>query len=262
MIKKRLSIGEFAKLKNVSVKSLRYYDAIGILKPAYVNEATGYRYYIPEQMIVLDVILLCLAFNLPLRSLHGYSKSNGLPDLQQMILDGREKAHIRLREAQKMLTLSQDILAQIERLNQPHSEKELYWYSFRERAILTLPWDDKRDKGKTYIKKISALHEYARAADLTILSQQGILRDYGEQASRHYAFLAVEPASCTEPGYRQLPAGDYTCLVLRENELASVPAILASNGINVHFSLYLNTDIYDYCLSHHLHLLEVQSYSG
>ena len=41
-----LSIGEAAKLKQVSVKSLRYYETIGILKPAYVDPSSGYRYYL------------------------------------------------------------------------------------------------------------------------------------------------------------------------------------------------------------------------
>lgn len=260
MKKQGLSIGEFAKLKGVSVKSLRYYDRIGILKPAYVNETTGYRYYMPEQMIVLDVILLCLAFNLPLKSLHGYCEGNSPPHLRQMILDGQENAWAKLHKAQKLLTLSQDILAQIERLNQPHREKELYKHPFDERAVLTLPWGGARDNGKAYVKKIAALHECARTAGLTILSQQGILHDYAEQTGGQYVFLAVEPAPCAEAGYRQLPAGDYTCMVLRENEIESVPTILAANGLQAQFSLHLNTDIYDYCLSHHLHWLEVQSY--
>ena len=32
-----LSIGKVSKMKNVSIKSLRYYDKIGILKPAFIN---------------------------------------------------------------------------------------------------------------------------------------------------------------------------------------------------------------------------------
>lgn len=40
-----LRIGEFAALADMSVKALRHYDDIGILKPAYIDEATGYRYY-------------------------------------------------------------------------------------------------------------------------------------------------------------------------------------------------------------------------
>lgn len=41
----RLRIGEFARLGHVSVKALRFYEAEGLLKPAYVDPGTGYRYY-------------------------------------------------------------------------------------------------------------------------------------------------------------------------------------------------------------------------
>ena len=40
-----LKIGEFAKLNNVTTKMLRHYDEIGLLKPACIDESTGYRSY-------------------------------------------------------------------------------------------------------------------------------------------------------------------------------------------------------------------------
>lgn len=43
-------IGEFSKLTKVTVKTLRYYDGEGILKPALVDRWNGYRYYLTEQM--------------------------------------------------------------------------------------------------------------------------------------------------------------------------------------------------------------------
>ena len=43
-------IGEFSKICQVSVKTLRYYDRIGILKPSEVDRFTGYRYYDRAQM--------------------------------------------------------------------------------------------------------------------------------------------------------------------------------------------------------------------
>jgi DNA-binding transcriptional MerR regulator len=43
-------IGDFSKLGRVSVVALRHYDEIGLLKPAIVDTATGYRYYTIEQM--------------------------------------------------------------------------------------------------------------------------------------------------------------------------------------------------------------------
>ena len=43
-------IGEFSKICQVSVKTLRYYDSIGILRPTEVDQFTGYRYYTREQL--------------------------------------------------------------------------------------------------------------------------------------------------------------------------------------------------------------------
>ena len=45
-----LSIGEFSKICQVTVKTLRHYDRIGLLKPIQVDEMTGYRYYSRKQM--------------------------------------------------------------------------------------------------------------------------------------------------------------------------------------------------------------------
>ena len=45
-----LIIGEFSKLSRVSIRMLRHYDDIGLLKPAEIDQFTGYRYYSPEQL--------------------------------------------------------------------------------------------------------------------------------------------------------------------------------------------------------------------
>jgi DNA-binding transcriptional MerR regulator len=50
-------IGEFAELSGVSAKTLRYYDEIGVLRPASVDPRTGYRRYIPQQLEDLASIL-------------------------------------------------------------------------------------------------------------------------------------------------------------------------------------------------------------
>ncbi|MGO2030819.1 MAG: MerR family DNA-binding transcriptional regulator, partial [Glutamicibacter ardleyensis] len=43
------SIGEFATLMNVTVKALRHYEKIGLLKPVRVDQLTGYRKYTSAQ---------------------------------------------------------------------------------------------------------------------------------------------------------------------------------------------------------------------
>ena len=50
-------IGEFSKLVNVPVKTLRYYDEINLFKPQEIDLFSGYRYYSEKQIDDLEVIL-------------------------------------------------------------------------------------------------------------------------------------------------------------------------------------------------------------
>lgn len=52
----KLSIGEMAKLRGVTVDTLRHYDKIGLLKPFHIDRETGYRYYSISQYEVLGTI--------------------------------------------------------------------------------------------------------------------------------------------------------------------------------------------------------------
>lgn len=52
-----LKIGDFSRLSQVPVKTLRYYDEIGLLRPSEVDRFTGYRYYSADQLSQLNRIL-------------------------------------------------------------------------------------------------------------------------------------------------------------------------------------------------------------
>jgi DNA-binding transcriptional MerR regulator len=60
------SIGGFARHGRVSVRMLRHYDAIGLLRPACVDPASGYRFYQASQLAQLNrvVALKDLGFSL------------------------------------------------------------------------------------------------------------------------------------------------------------------------------------------------------
>jgi DNA-binding transcriptional MerR regulator len=53
----KLKIGNFARICQVSVTTLRYYDEAGLLKPAHVDNWTGYRHYDLDQIRALNRIL-------------------------------------------------------------------------------------------------------------------------------------------------------------------------------------------------------------
>ncbi|MBQ8891388.1 MAG: MerR family transcriptional regulator [Bacilli bacterium] len=49
-------IGEFSELTGATVKTLRYYDSIGLLKPSNIDNFTNYRYYNDEELVLFKKI--------------------------------------------------------------------------------------------------------------------------------------------------------------------------------------------------------------
>ncbi|MGW4488555.1 MerR family transcriptional regulator [Amycolatopsis sp. NPDC004368] len=66
-----LTIGEFARLTRLSVRTLRRYHEAGLLAPASVDDATGYRYYSPEQIPNAQVIHRLRELDVPLAEVRG-----------------------------------------------------------------------------------------------------------------------------------------------------------------------------------------------
>src|SRR5262245_63460928 len=101
-------ISEFAKLSRVSVKMLRYYDEIGLLKPAHVDPFSDYRYYMVEQLPRLNRIIV-------LKEL-GFSLQQIASLLEADMPVGQFKGMLRLRRAEvaQQIRAAQERLARIE----------------------------------------------------------------------------------------------------------------------------------------------------
>ncbi len=75
-----LSIGEFSKICNVSTKTLRYYEEIGLILPNQINKETGYRYYSIEQLETMLFIKRLKAYNFSLEQIKAIIQSEELQD--------------------------------------------------------------------------------------------------------------------------------------------------------------------------------------
>jgi DNA-binding transcriptional MerR regulator len=62
----QMSIGEFARQSRLSAKALRLYDELGLLLPAHVDEASGYRFYEPGQLKQARLIAALRQLQVPL----------------------------------------------------------------------------------------------------------------------------------------------------------------------------------------------------
>ena len=97
----KMQIKEFAKLSGTSVRTLHYYDEIGLLPPAFVERATGYRYYDENSLLRMQEILFYRELDFSLKSIGEILSS---PDH-----DTRRS----LEEQKKLLTLKKERLERL-----------------------------------------------------------------------------------------------------------------------------------------------------
>jgi DNA-binding transcriptional MerR regulator len=87
-----LRIGEFSRRGRVSVKALRHYEAVGLLKPAHVDSATGYRSYELSQLDDLHRLMVLRALGLPLERIRLVLQDDPSPERMRRLLDERRAA--------------------------------------------------------------------------------------------------------------------------------------------------------------------------
>lgn len=83
-MKKMYSTGQFAKLANISERTIRYYDKIGLLKPSFVME-NGYRKYSNEDLMKLQRILFFKAMGFSLEEIEGMIVENDIAAIKKSL---------------------------------------------------------------------------------------------------------------------------------------------------------------------------------
>lgn len=107
MQKKNYSkIGDIAKIYNISVQTLRHYEDIGLISPAYVDADTHYRYYSYEQTEILNTIRYLRALGTPLNAINEFLNNRSLEKMENMLFKQNkdvEKQIQILQRAQKKI---------------------------------------------------------------------------------------------------------------------------------------------------------------
>lgn len=98
---KKYSIGKVAKLYHISIKTLRYYDEIDLLKPAFVNEHNGYRYYTSHEIHKIALIKYYKELGFKLEQIKEHIKHYELNTLNRYFEQELERIEREVEEAQR-----------------------------------------------------------------------------------------------------------------------------------------------------------------
>src|ERR1700756_5188640 len=94
------TIGDFARHGRVSVRMLRHYDATGLLRPARVDPASGYRFYEADQLARLNRIIALKNLGFTLNQAHAM--------LDEHISTEQLRGMLRLRQAELQSAIAAD----------------------------------------------------------------------------------------------------------------------------------------------------------
>lgn len=205
------TISEFAKLRNININSLRYYEKIGVLKPAYIDEKNGYRYYSPEQLCILDIILLCIDFGMPLKEMSNYIGDSGFIKSKELFETGKKIAQEKIRSLQTELDKI-DYTLNFFKVNQQYSEKNgFYERSIPDRTIVTLDYDGDISDMRMIEMASGRLYGYAEKRGMSPVFPAGlIVRSDGEEMKVKIYFEIVDK-DISDDAVATLPSGDFMC---------------------------------------------------
>lgn len=219
-----MSIGKVSKLKNVSIKSLRYYDQIGILKPAFVNTETNYRYYTNEQLYLLDAITVCIKLGIPLKDLNNYVENSSI-NLQKLLYDGKILAEQKIMDIHNCLATLQETLQNMaspvtglakipESRNGVLLPDGFYHNEIVARNMLTVPLED-MDVPKYYGQHILKLFVTAQQMGTVVAYPSGVLHEYKNGKYQRHMFLTITgdmPAlENADQTVRTINEGNFAC---------------------------------------------------
>jgi DNA-binding transcriptional MerR regulator len=105
-----ISIGRFAQLTQLTIKALHIYDAIGLLRPVFIDTSSGYRYYSITQLPLARRIRLLRSIDMSLDAIHTVLHAPTPAATDALLHDHQQRIADRILKDQQALHLLQHII--------------------------------------------------------------------------------------------------------------------------------------------------------
>ena len=184
-----MQIKEFAELTGVSARTLRYYDQIGLLKPACVDQSTGYRYYDETCFLRMQQILFYRELEFPLQTIcsilssEEYNKEMALNEQKKLLVLKRDRLD-RLIAAVDDAMKGANVMKAFD-----NSEFEKYKAEAQEKWGRTDAWKEHSQRTKNYSQDN---WQDATAGLERIFDEFAVCMNEGNEAGSEAALALVE----------------------------------------------------------------------
>jgi DNA-binding transcriptional MerR regulator len=229
--RKLLSIGEISKLTGASLRSIRYYEKIKLLTPAYIDPDTGYRYYTFEQSYHIEIIMFCVELDIPLKELPTFIDIGETIDYRAFLAYGKKIANEKITGLRNGLKLISSIEKQME-LTDTYEVGQIYKREVSEKYYECRPCKPPLDEIDNYDLIMSFFDISLPEISKNEMMEYGFLCERTPLKTSYYAFVEV-PKRFANKNTKNIPASTFLC---RQDEKSQI------EKISVVFNNYLNSN--------------------
>jgi MerR family transcriptional regulator, activator of bmr gene len=242
------SIGQVARTKNITVKTLRYYHEIGLLIPEKINPENGYRYYSSNQMLILDIINVAKNTNAPLETIKEIVDSFSISNLMSFIDQQRKELDKKLVEIKNMHDLLNRVTEALKNNEENFPLNDLKIIKYPKRYAFSMPLDTKLLNAdiEAHSKILCYLKEKGiKPTFITGTIIEGNLIKNNSKAVFH--IIDKRFFKKNNNNFIVLEAGKYLTTTYRSNEISKVIKILSKfiNDKKIKFKQFIEIDLFD-----------------
>lgn len=230
------SIGKLSQLTGVHTQSLRYYEKLGILLPAYIDSDTNYRYYSYPQIKIVEAIQYCVELDIPLSNFSSYiADSSEEIDYAKLIAYGRISIKEKIGKLEKQLRYFEYLQSDID-ICESYLEGNYVVTDVLAKAYFCLPFDGTRNNPAFYdvtMQLLEELHALGRHTGYDI----GMLARFKDNTVESFVYIDIrEPDSeiLKHPKVIYIPDATFLCTKRTESNIFNAPDIFptqfAKNG--------------------------------
>ncbi|MBQ2823168.1 MAG: MerR family transcriptional regulator [Oscillospiraceae bacterium] len=203
----KMHIREFALLTGVSVRTLHYYDEIGLLKPSSVDEQNGYRFYDERCLERMQEILFYRELDFPLKDIQAilsspdYDKHNALKEQKRLLTLKKERLE-RLISALDGAMKGEDFTMNVFDNSEFEAQREQYAKEAKEKWGGTDAYRESAEKTKAYSRE---------KWDEVNSGMSALMAEFAQCRSSGYAPDSKEAQALVKKWQDYITVNFYTC---------------------------------------------------
>ena len=205
-----LTIGELSKRTGCSIKSLRYYDSIGLLKPVYINNKTNYRYYNFEQTRMVELIQICVHLSIPLKEVKNLVfRDDGKIDYKYLIEYGKKITKEKISTLNENLNFLNLLQENIERVDS-YGDGESKEFDLNEKYYYAIPlYED--EMNDAYYKSLDILFNECFSKNLSIKHDYGVIINIKNNVVTKFVVCEVDKKDSNIENVIKVKEGTFLC---------------------------------------------------